>query len=300
MIQTHCILFAHCYRWIQVKKDNKDAAIDLHYDKDEELAETFDLGSFPSLSTVTYLTGNLIRDGDSTVSASPTLVFPHTYEMSGEGPIGGYGSTEEFPDSSSETNLPGSSVVVSHVREGKHLVFDGDLLHGSPSHIKLRQEEKRTGRIENAVDIRVTFLVNIWLKRRPSKVTVLHTDIRDKLRTVKKTFTSTRNQRNIMTSGIEMVHRDIGVLSMNNVDTDNARISLPFVSKGATWIPDDDSEKESDAEISEASEFGLVVSMIPPHAYEDDTVVVRFDADSIPILTYEGDQSEDEDEDSAG
>ena len=39
-------------------------AVDLHYDKDEVLAESFDLGSFPALSTVTYLT--------ATPNASPT------------------------------------------------------------------------------------------------------------------------------------------------------------------------------------------------------------------------------------
>jgi len=76
-------------------KQNKEAAINLHYDKDEELASTFALGQFPTLSTVTYLTGNTIRssssdervdDGDSGVGTSvvvvaPTLVFAHTYDM---------------------------------------------------------------------------------------------------------------------------------------------------------------------------------------------------------------------------
>ena len=50
--------------WVQVKpisssssnSSSSSSAIDLHYDKDEELAEAFGLGVFPSISTVTYLT----------------------------------------------------------------------------------------------------------------------------------------------------------------------------------------------------------------------------------------------------
>jgi hypothetical protein len=44
--------------WVQVKPiaaeaSNAEAAVDLHYDKDEELSAAFLLGSFPDLSTVT-------------------------------------------------------------------------------------------------------------------------------------------------------------------------------------------------------------------------------------------------------
>ena len=51
--------------------------IDLHYDKDEALAESFGLGSFPTLSTVTYLTG-------ASSKAPPTILLDHTYTQGEE------------------------------------------------------------------------------------------------------------------------------------------------------------------------------------------------------------------------
>ena len=78
--------------WVQVKPAGPSRApVDLHYDKDEALAESFGLGSFPTLSTVTYLT-----EGEDNM---PTLMFPHTY----------------FDDEEEEIR----GVALSHARRGK-------------------------------------------------------------------------------------------------------------------------------------------------------------------------------------
>jgi hypothetical protein len=104
--------------WVQVKDVSSEinAAVDLHYDKDENLAQAFGLGYFPTLSTVTYLTEN----------SYPTLVFPHRHD--------------EPEDEQME------SLLVSHPRRGKHLAFDGRLLHGGtcmPSHVSESTERCR-------------------------------------------------------------------------------------------------------------------------------------------------------------
>jgi hypothetical protein len=58
--------------WIQSKyleQDGTPAPIDLHYDKDENMAEAYGIGLFPQLSTVTYLTGS---------PNAPTVIFRNT------------------------------------------------------------------------------------------------------------------------------------------------------------------------------------------------------------------------------
>ena len=279
--------------WVQVKKteqghDNhgpQKEAIDLHYDKDEELAEAFDLASFPTLSTVTYLSANILEnDSGDTVCASPTLVFPHTYDMPGEGPIGTNSEETEECVTKSMTSSP--QVVMSHARVGKHLVFDGRLLHGAPSNKWLRQNTDtigRDGELSSAhKGIRVTFLVNIWLTRRPSKVIMLPAEIR----------------RQIMDrANGDLKDNHFDLLQMTRRDTTNVmvhdkkgstieRIHLPFISSGATWIDTEDGNEE-DSEV----ESGLVVKMIPPEQSTGDSVFVTYDTGLEPLLEYVGDDT---------
>jgi hypothetical protein len=192
-----------------------DQAIDLHYDKDEALAESFGLGLFPTLSTVTYLTtGAAAATTTTTVKDpqnsdgnqshhNPTLVFPHMYHQEEDEMI--------------------SSMLLSRPMPGKHLVFDGRLLHGAPSHDALvgspsasttivtthgssiskkkekkRQKQPKTDLVasnENAHEekgplspsddesttFRVTFLVNLWIHRQPSNVQPLDAAVRQAL-----------------------------------------------------------------------------------------------------------------------
>ena len=132
--------------WVQVKplvSDGRLSAIDLHYDKDEDVAEEFAVGVFPLISTVTYLT-------HPSELASPTIVFDS--------------------DTRSQIGDDISKCIVSWGREGKHVAFDGQLLHGAPSEPKLRSMGGKVP-IGNAGDggsIRVTLLVNIWAGHRPT------------------------------------------------------------------------------------------------------------------------------------
>jgi len=298
--------------WVQVKKvaaangQEINEAIDLHYDKDEELAAAFDLGSFPTLSTVTYLTSSILEDGSDgaeKICAAPTVVFPHTYEMPGEGPIGGDDDDDDEleeglkglkPASSpSPSSSPSPQIIISHARTGKHLVFDGQLLHGAPSNPLLRQNPDMIGDDENASivhkGIRVTFLVNIWLTRRPSKVTVLTSNIREKI------MTSVVNHPASLwstESPLEMVERSAASLHFKESEMGaSERIHLPFVSSGATWIETDDTSAEDE------SESGLVLSMLAPQAYEEDTALITYDTGLGPLLEYVGGEIDDEDDD---
>ena len=140
--------------WVQVKENLRgpnpsSAAIEMHYDKDEVLVESFGLGVFPTYSTVTYLTRG--RD------AAPTLIFPHTYH--------------DPPDHKC------SHAFASQPMVGKHLVFDGALLHGA---IPLKHSffEKA---VEDEDTLRVTFLVNLWTDHRPMGIKPLAESIRNAL-----------------------------------------------------------------------------------------------------------------------
>lgn len=169
------ILNGHCQRyslkgygaewWVQVKNvssqrrsgeiqalDDASEAVDLHYDKDETIAEKFGIGVFPLLSTVTYLTDS--------GNAPPTVVF-----------------SKRFDQPEDETI---SEMLLSYPRPGNHLVFDGRLLHGAPANHLLRRSD--IGDSKTYSDIRITFLVNIWdLECKPVDIEPLPHSIRQHL-----------------------------------------------------------------------------------------------------------------------
>jgi hypothetical protein len=240
------------------------------------------------------LSDGIIDNDDGKVCAAPTLIFPHTFQMPDEGIIGDSNRDEyaaDQPLKKSSQSKP--SVVFSHVRTGKHIVFDGRLLHGVPANPSLRQNPETclgkddcTGPKTSHVGLRVTFLVNIWLHRRPSKVSILPSDIRHKIKQVVQFEPISISK----TEGLEMIERDFSLIDVGGGsdskggEYDN-RINLPFVSTGATWITDDDIASESN------EETGLVVNMLTPQqrCFEDDTVFVTYDPEELaPILKYEG------------
>jgi len=294
--------------WVQVKEidlsSEKDGsapsqAIDLHYDKDEELAETFEIGSFPTLSTVTYFTSNNLRDingSDRTATAPPTVIFPHTYEMDDDGPIGGV--TFDADSGEMKMNMSTSpQMIISHSKVGKHIVFDGKLLHGAPSNPILRQKSEHSHFEDHVSDvhkgIRVTFLVNIWLTRRPSKVILLPESIRDKVKDCH--IDGSANCLSFLNENpLSMVKRNIKTLNVHDDDRKrpDSRLNLPFVSTGATWVDDMDMDGEE--------EEGLVVSIFPPPQYEADSVYIKFDEGLVPMLEHLGNESEEEDEEVEG
>eukprot|EP00956_Cyclotella_meneghiniana_P021165 scaffold38136_cov69-Cyclotella_meneghiniana.AAC.5 len=234
--------------WVQVKPaGSSKAPVDLHYDKDEALAEAFCLGSFPTLSTVTYLTGDnkctseTLKDDErhqESGTEAPTLVFPHTYYDEEEQPI--------------------PTMLLSRPVRGKHIVFDGRLLHGAPGHPALRETaDSKVG------SLRVTLLVNIWRTGRPAGVDTLPQTIRNKLQSVSREVSS--NYQSLDCTKLEITKRYVPqynapsklALAFSANNPMDMQIILPFVSKGATWIGDEKEEEttvdENDADVGSAA-----------------------------------------------
>jgi hypothetical protein len=274
--------------WVQVKPvsapvvgksrleayTNGSEAVDLHYDKDEVLAESFGLGSFPTLSTVTYLT----TTNSAAPPPPPTVIFPHRY------------------DENDQDVIP--NMLVSHARRGKHLVFDGRLLHGAPSHYALRplaldttttKEEKEDIASTSEQLWRITFLVNIWIGHKPAGVHVLPAKIRDVLQ---REQDSCHAQELFMSSTSAPVFesREIAEVHVNEQEdlplSLRGRIELPFLGKGTTW--EDEDEEEAGG--------GMVLVTYPPPDHEADTLLVRFGPDLEAFLR---DLDEDEEEEEA-
>jgi hypothetical protein len=281
--------------WVQVKPvsapevgksrleayTNGSEAVDLHYDKDEDLAESFGLGSFPTLSTVTYLT-------TTTADAPPpppTVIFPHRYDENDQDVI--------------------LNMLVSHARRGKHLVFDGRLLHGAPSHHALRPLSVNTSSDTNTTETkeweditstseqwRITFLVNVWIGHKPAGVHGLPSEIRHELQ---REHDSCHAQDLFANSASAPVFesREIAEVHVNEEEdlplSLRGRIELPFLGKGTTW--EDEDEEEAGG--------GMVLVTYPPPDHEVDTLLVRFGPDLEAFLRdldiYE-DEDENEDE----
>lgn len=213
----------------------RNSAVDIHYDKDEKLAQAFGLGYFPVLSTVTYLSSNQ--------SANPTVVFPHTYETAQDVPIDG--------------------AVISHAEIGKHLVFDGRLLHGAPAHPRLRRDVDKSLLKRCCDDVRVTFLVNVWMNGKPLDAIELNKDTRAHLRSLSASKPSP--YIDVENWGIELSELPISACVVDEVNPCNndERILLPFISAEAAWIDD-----KSDA--------GTYVSMFPPARHVSPTFRIDY------------------------
>jgi hypothetical protein len=250
------------------------SSIDLHYDKDEALAESFGIGSFPALSTVTYLTAE-------SAIAAPTIVFDHTYNQ---------GEDEVM-----------SSMMVSRPRVGKHICFDGRLLHGAPYHPSLLPSSSPWSNKDDACEgtvpppinqnrddsreasgtplFRVTFLVNVWNDRRPSNVHALDDKIRDSILSLPQLERISEEEGALSFlaqpgSGLPMTPLAIPRVSYE-IEDDlpealKDRIKLPFVSNlGA----DDD---DDDVIVDEKHEGGSTVVVTFPPPPTDDCVLVTF------------------------
>jgi len=254
-----------CEWWIQIKDIQKNEALDLHYDKDEELASVFSLGSFPTLSTVTYFTDGYISNDPysaCTLPISPTIVFAHTYDMSTE--EGEMCVPDQIIDNkSSTTRISYPQVFISHPRVGKHIIFDGKLLHGAPNEPLLQESLQKSGSQVSSVvpneplsQLRITFLVNIWLSRRPSKVAILSPLIRQRIIQTHESINISEKLLGGKIPRIEFVDQPIDKVSLckESYDIFPDPITLPFVSQGATWIDYNEDDLEEN----------LIVCMFPP------------------------------------
>ena len=146
--------------WVQTGKKCPG----LHWDKDEACRETSGIFVHPATSTVTYLTGN---EGNAETGNAPTLVFDNLTvpEIARHG-AGVPGNLRPDPEC--------RRVFASWPRRGKHVAFDGRLLHGVFP--ELTPGEAHRGD-PLACGSRVTFLVNIWLNHRPRDVRRLPDDV---------------------------------------------------------------------------------------------------------------------------
>jgi hypothetical protein len=92
-----------------------------------------------------------------------------------------------------------------------------------------------------------------------------------------------------------MVPRPVSIKKLDNINDlpkKVDRIQLPFVSKGATWIDDNENDEErrqiDSDQVEEVEEEGLVLTMVPPLHHEEDTILVRYGKDLEPRLEHVG------------
>ena len=124
--------------WVQLRHadDGQNQAVSFHWDKDEDLVDDYGVNVHPAISTVTYLTD----------SGAPTLVLNHRAPIMYEDLDGFRGVV--------------SDAYLSYPKAGKHVAFDGRMLHGAP------REMTREGDVPEGY-LRVSFLVNVWLDYKP-------------------------------------------------------------------------------------------------------------------------------------
>jgi len=121
--------------WVQVRRsDGRRPNIGLHWDSDEERKKANGEHVPPWLATVSYL-------GDV---GAPTLVLPIAADAHGAAlpPLrfGGGGAMEKgigLTRAPPDSHLSGRGAFLSFPVAGKHLAFDGRLLHGAPADLAL-------------------------------------------------------------------------------------------------------------------------------------------------------------------
>jgi len=126
-----------------------DDDVGLHWDRDYDMEASTDILVHPHLSTVTYLTN----------VGGPTVVLGCVSPMESDalGAIVG----------------PINEAFISRPAAGKHISFDGRLLHGAPADADIW---KNSALADVRKGSRVTFLVNVWLNHAPSSAEPLPAD----------------------------------------------------------------------------------------------------------------------------
>lgn len=208
--------------WVQVKGvesssdngneiDSKNLGVDIHYDKDEEIASIFKVGVFPTLSTVTYLS--------EVAGSAPTVVFQTTANA----PVGS----------------PITKLWISDCNVNKHLCFDGRYLHGAPSQLM----QKGIPLDNNATvfsgtlfsNLRVTFLVNIWLHHQPSSVLPMPNEIIESIAKSTLPISNTSLASVFLQPVLNQAINEIQI-STDDIDDDNGNWEvIPFVSDKTAW-----------------------------------------------------------------
>ena len=137
--------------WAQVRADgHAQEAVQFHWDVDEHCCDELGVNVQPHLSTVTYLTD----------VGAPTVVLGVPAPRAVKDEEEAYGAI--------------STAHVSWPRVGKHICFDGSLLHGT-------LPEAKAAAAPAAAGPRVTFLVNVWLGWRPHGIRPLDAALAEKM-----------------------------------------------------------------------------------------------------------------------
>ena len=123
--------------WVQLRRpgDEQKEAVAFHWDKDEDLVDEYGVCVCPAISTVTYLSD----------CGAPTVVLEKT-------PPTMYEDVDAFRGAVGVANA-------SFPESGKHIAFDGRMLHGAPRELAKSAPERGY--------LRVSFLVNVWLGYKP-------------------------------------------------------------------------------------------------------------------------------------
>lgn len=129
--------------WCQIR-DAQGArpGVGPHWDKDENMRRDWGVWVHPQLSTVTYMTSG----------GAPTVVMDKLIRGNGE-MVGGRAI---------------GAATISHPVAGKHLVFDGRLLHLVAPELAVASPSAAVAAAGDQLPLpRLTFLVNIWLHHKP-------------------------------------------------------------------------------------------------------------------------------------
>ena len=129
--------------WTQVVDSDND--IGFHWDRDYGHEQSTGENIYPHLATVTYLTDK----------GGPTVILNKK------------GCSTSKADHSGSADI----VIISTPLLGKHIKFDGRLLHAAPSNLISKRKT------ETVKSTRITFLVNIWLNHFPSQAVLFPKDL---------------------------------------------------------------------------------------------------------------------------
>lgn len=219
--------------WVQVRSANPNESVstgvDLHYDKDEEIASLFEVGIFPTISTVTYLT-------ESAAQCQPTVI----YDCAASNPVG-------FPIQDCLLSLP---------EIGKHVAFDGRLLHGAPSELLFFAEnniERNTNDENSQFPFRVTFPVNIWIGHKPFAVKPIDQSLVDKIiLSISTLFPAFAQKPEYLSIDLSPCPEKLNKIKISPSDVNREDlgewVTIPFVSNKSEWGK---SEDETGLELSQ-------------------------------------------------
>lgn len=137
--------------WAQCVDSN--STIGFHWDRDYGKEDEMGINVYPKLATVTYLTK----------CGGPTLIV----------------NKKGLERSKSSHVGVSDELFISSPKIGKHIAFDGPLLHAAPSDLIAGGNDKSNvdEMDDTGIFKRVTFLVNIWINNKPEQAHAFPVDL---------------------------------------------------------------------------------------------------------------------------